>query len=117
MDEKFELACFQIITYVGTARTHFINAIHCAKEGKYDEAAELIKQGDEAFSLGHNVHADLLAMDMNGEIINESDETNKFSSSGGSMLLMHAEDQLMSAESFRILAEEFIELYKRMDEK
>ena len=43
MDEKFELACFQIITYVGTARTHFINAIHCAKEGKYDEAAELIK--------------------------------------------------------------------------
>ena len=41
MDEKFELACFQIITYVGTARTHFINAIQCAKEGKYDEAAEL----------------------------------------------------------------------------
>ena len=57
MNEKFELSCFQIITYVGTARTHFINAIHCAKEGKYDEAAELIKQGDEAFSLGHNVHA------------------------------------------------------------
>ena len=54
MDEKFETACFQIITYVGTARTHFINAIQCAKEGKYDEAAELIKQGDEAFSLGHN---------------------------------------------------------------
>ena len=51
MDEKFETACFQIITYVGTARTHFINAIQCAKEGKYDEAAELIKQGDEAFSL------------------------------------------------------------------
>ena len=85
MDEKFELACFQIITYVGTARTHFINAIHCAKEGKYDEAAELIKQGDEAFSLGHNAHADLLTI------------------SNGYMLLMHAEDQLMSAESFRIL--------------
>ena len=38
MDEKFETACFQIITYVGTARTHFINAIQCAKEGKYDES-------------------------------------------------------------------------------
>ena len=100
MNEKFELSCFQIITYVGTARTHFINAIHCAKEGKYDEAAELIKQGDEAFSLGHNVHADLLAMDANGY-----------------MLLMHAEDQLMSAEAFRILADEFITLYKRIDEK
>ena len=95
MDEKFELACFQIITYVGTARTHFINAIHCAKEGKYDEAAELI----------NNAHADLLTMDANGEISN------------GYMLLMHAEDQLMSAESFRILADEFIALYKRIDEK
>ena len=31
MNEKFELSCFQIITYVGTARTHFINAIHCQK--------------------------------------------------------------------------------------
>jgi cellobiose PTS system EIIA component len=93
------------LPYVGTARTHFINAIHCAKEGKYDEAAELIKQGDEAFSLGHNAHADLLTMDANGEISN------------GYMLLMHAEDQLMSAESFRILADEFIALYKRIDEK
>ena len=103
MEEKFELACFQIITYVGTARTHFITAIQCAKEGKYDEAAELIKQGDEAFLLGHNAHADLLTMDANGEISN------------GYMLLMHAEDQLMSAESFRILADEFIALYKRID--
>ena len=105
MNEKFELSCFQIITYVGTARTHFITENDGAKEGKYDEAAELIKQGDEAFSLGHNVHADLLAMDANGEISN------------GYMLLMHAEDQLMSAEAFRILADEFITLYKRIDEK
>ena len=105
MNENFEIACFQVITYVGTARTHFINAIQCAKEGKYEEAADLLKQGDEAFAQGHNGHADLLTMDANGEISN------------GYMLLMHAEDQLMSAESFRILADEFITLYKRLDEK
>jgi len=46
-----------------------------------------------------------LVMDANGEISN------------GYMLLMHAEDQLMSAEGFRILADEFIALYKRIDEK
>ena len=34
--------------------------------------------------------------------------------SNGYMLLMHAEDQLMSAEAFRILADEFITLYKKM---
>ena len=105
MDEKFELACFQIITYVGTARTHLSMQSIVRKKENNDEAAELIKQGDEAFSLGHNAHADLLTMDANGEISN------------GYMLLMHAEDQLMSAESFRILADEFIVLYKRIDEK
>lgn len=31
------------------------------------------------------------------------------------MILMHAEDQLMSAEAFRILADEFIELYKKIN--
>jgi PTS system cellobiose-specific IIA component len=30
-----------------------------------------------------------------------------------SLLLVHAEDQLMSAEGFKILALEFIEIYKK----
>ena len=44
MNEEFEMTCFQIITYVGTARTCFINAIQSAKEGKFDEAEELLNQ-------------------------------------------------------------------------
>ena len=31
------------------------------------------------------------------------------------LILMHAEDQLMSAETFRIMAEEFIEVYKKIE--
>lgn len=102
MNEDFEMLCFQIITYVGTARTHFINAIQRAKAGKFEEAEQLIKEGESAFAEGHKSHSDILAMDANGEL------------TGGYMILMHAEDQLMSAEGFRILAEEFIELYKRI---
>uniref|UniRef100_N2B7T6 PTS system, cellobiose-specific IIA component n=1 Tax=Eubacterium plexicaudatum ASF492 TaxID=1235802 RepID=N2B7T6_9FIRM len=105
VSEQFEMLCFQVITFVGTARTHFINAIQSAKAGNFDEAENLIKEGDSAFSQGHNGHADLLTMDANGEL------------SGGMMLLMHAEDQLMSAENFRILAKEFIELYRKLEEK
>ena len=33
-----------------------------------------------------------------------------------SLILMHAEDQLMSAEGFKIIANEFIDIYKRMKE-
>ena len=34
---------------------------------------------------------------------------------GSGLLLIHAEDQLMSAEGFRIIAEEFIDVYKRLN--
>ena len=27
VSEQFEMLCFQVITFVGTARTHFINEI------------------------------------------------------------------------------------------
>ena len=100
--ESFETSCFGIITYVGTARTYFINAVQCAKKGNFEEAQELIRQGDQAFTEGHHIHADLLALDANGEL-NQS-----------GLILMHAEDQLMSAESFKIIADEMIQNYERI---
>ena len=30
------------------------------------------------------------------------------------LLILHAEDQLMSAEGFKIIAQEFIDVYRRM---
>lgn len=33
MTPEMETSCFGIITYVGTARSCFINAIQCAKKG------------------------------------------------------------------------------------
>ena len=71
MTEAFETACFGIITYVGTARSCFVNAVQCAKQGDFEAAQEQIRQGDEAFTEGHHIHADLLAQDANGEL-NES---------------------------------------------
>lgn len=60
MSEELSVICFEIITYVGTARSCFINAIQCAKKGEFEQAEQMIKQGDEAFSQGHDAHADLL---------------------------------------------------------
>lgn len=106
MNEELVMACFQIITYVGTARSNYINAIQSAKEGNFEEADELMKAGEEAFIEGHNGHGDLLAKESRGEL------------SGAGLILMHAEDQLMSAEAFHTIAEEFICLYKKLaDEK
>ena len=102
--EGTELVAFNIIASVGTARSSYINAIDAAAEGKFDEADQMIKEGQEAFTMGHDAHAQLLTKTAQGEKV-EMD-----------LLLTHAEDQLMSAEGFRILAERFITVYRQMRE-
>lgn len=64
MDDMNELqmTCFEIISYVGTAKSMYINAVQKAKEGDFDAAEELIKQGDEAYNGGHDVHKQLQAL-------------------------------------------------------
>ena len=105
MSEELVLSCFQLITFVGTARSCYINAIQKAKEGNFEEAEELMKQGKESFVQGHTGHADLLAKESRGELTESG------------LILIHAEDQLMSAEGFQIIAEEFIALYKKLAEE
>ncbi len=102
MNDELVIACMQIITYVGTARSCYINAIQSAKKGNFEEAEALIKQGEEAFAQGHQGHADLLTKEANNELGTVG------------LILIHAEDQLMSAEGFRVIAEEFIHVYKKI---
>ena len=104
--EGLELTAFEIISAVGTARSDYIESIQKAKEGKYDEAEQLIKDGDEMFVQGHHAHAKLLTYEAeNGQ------------GSAVSLIILHAEDQLMSAEGFKTIALEVIDLYKRLDKE
>lgn len=64
---ELQMTCFEIISYVGTAKSMYINAVQKAKEGDFDAAEELIKQGDEAYNGGHDVHMGLLKKEANGE--------------------------------------------------
>lgn len=96
---------FEIISNVGTARSNYIEAIQLAKEGKFEEAEELMKAGQKSFVDGHKRHAELLTKEAQGDSIN------------GGLLLIHTEDQLMSAEAFSILSNEFIDLYKKLYNK
>ena len=56
MDEKVLEVCFQIITYVGTAKSMYIDAIQLARQGEFEQAKDRIKQGEEALSLIHIFH-------------------------------------------------------------
>ncbi|MDA3731314.1 PTS lactose/cellobiose transporter subunit IIA [Niameybacter massiliensis] len=103
--EELELLCFEIIANVGNARSLYIEAIRAAKTGDFEKAELLIKEGEESFELGHKAHANLIVKEANGEPVKVG------------VLLLHAEDQLMSAEGFKIIANEFIDLYKKLEDK
>jgi len=100
--EGLEMAAFQIIAAVGSARSLYIEAIDLASEGNFDEARAKIKEGEEAFNGGHQAHGELLTKFANGELPPMD------------ILMTHAEDQLMSAEAFGILANKFITLYEKL---
>ena len=102
--EGLELTAFQIISSVGTARSSYIEAIQEAKQGHFDAAEKLIKEGDEMFVEGHDANAGLLTQEAQGG-----------PGSTLSLLILHAEDQLMSAEAFKTIALEFIDAYKRIE--
>lgn len=100
--EGMELACFEIISNVGAGKSCYVNAIKKAKEGFYEEAENLIKEGDEHYAEGHKAHVEMIQKEASGV------------STEVSLLLVHAEDQMMSAETFKVMAVEFIELYKKI---
>jgi len=101
---KDEMLWLQLITEVGNARSRYIEAIQEAKAGNYDACNELLKQGNDAYAKGYRVHVDLIRREAGGE------------KGELSILLVHGEDLLMSAESFKILCQEFLDVYKRMEQ-
>lgn len=101
--DGIELIAFKIISTVGTARSIYIEAIQAAKDKNFKKAEELIKEGEAVFVEGHHAHAELVQKEASGEATTLS------------LLLIHAEDQLMSAEGFKIVAEEFIDVYKKIE--
>ena len=103
--EGLEMICFQMISAAGGARSCFVEAIQEAKKGNLEEARKLMKEGNELFVEGHKAHGQLIAAEADGK-----GET-------PTLLLVHAEDQMMSAEMYEMIAEEWIELYERLNQE
>lgn len=95
---KTQEACFQIITYAGMARSLFIEAIDLAEDGDLDAVQAKLDEGDGYFVQAHSAHAEMIRQEAAGDHV------------PADILLIHAEDQLMSAETFKIVAEKFMRL-------
>lgn len=102
MNEELEIACFQIISHAGTARSQFIMAIDAAEGGDFDKAEELMQKGSEEYAISSRSHHEIVQMEESG-VLREPH-----------LLLVHCEDQMMSAEAFKVMAEKFISLYREV---
>ena len=100
--EGIELVCFEMIAANGSARSYFMEAIEAAKEGDFEEAEKLMEEGEKMLAEGHHAHGGLLTQEASGDKVKVD------------LLLVHAEDQMMSAETFRIRAKEIIDIHKKL---
>lgn len=100
--EDLELISFKIISNVGAAKSLYIEAIQEAKNYNFEEALKMMEEGETKRVTAHEVHFGLIQNEANG--INTP----------FSLLLMHAEDQLMAAETIKIMANEIIDSQRKI---
>ncbi len=103
--EQISEAAMGIITYSGLAKSCYMEGLYLAKQEKFEESEAKFQEGDSYFVQAHHGHGELLQK----EISTEEPQI--------SLLMTHAEDQLMGAEMLKIVIHEFIELYKKDKEK
>lgn len=93
---------FGIIANAGTARSLAYDAIEKSNENNFKEAEELLKQSEEEFLKAHHIQTDLIQAEARGE-------KNEIS-----ILLIHSQDHLMTAQAEKSLAEQIVKLNKRV---
>ena len=99
--ENLEVA-MSLITGAGDSRSSCLEAIECAREGRFDQARELLAQAIEEMVETHGLQTQLIRDEMGGK------ETPL------SLLMIHAQDHLNLALITRDVAEEMIRLYERL---
>ena len=100
--EQISQVAMQVITYAGMAKSSYLEALKYYRENDQTAYEQSLSNGDESFTQAHEAHLQLLQQEMNTQ---EPQIT---------MLMAHAEDQLMNAETTKIMAEEIIKLSLRI---
>ncbi|MBZ4662739.1 MAG: hypothetical protein JG776_421 [Caloramator sp.] len=96
---------FEIISHGGNARAYAFEAVKKAQEGNIKEAEELLVKAQEELDIAHNTQTKLIQAEINGENLQMN------------LLMVHAQDHLMTAISEKNLIEQIVNLCKKLEEK
>lgn len=99
-----ESACVELVANSGEAKSYIMDSLREAREGNYKESASFLEKADNFLLLAHKVQTDLIHREGCGELQKEA----------LGILLIHAQDHLMTTLLAKDLAFELIEIYKKL---
>lgn len=100
-----EQEIFEIISHAGDSRGYAYEALDAAENKDFTEAETLMKKAEEELGLAHNTQTKLIQSEINGQDIKMS------------LLMIHAQDQLMTAISENALIGKMIKMYRNLYKK
>lgn len=98
-------AVMGLIMNGGNAKSSAFEAIKAAKNGDFKKADAKLKEADKFLVDAHNSQTGMLTKEANGEHVPIT------------LLMVHSQDHIMNAITFRDLAGEIVDLYKKLAEK
>ncbi|ESV54086.1 PTS cellobiose transporter subunit IIA [Streptococcus agalactiae LMG 14747] len=103
--EELQMAAFSIILSSGNARTIVHEAFAAMREGDYDKAEQLLEDANADMLEAHHAQTDLLQEYASGTEIKIE------------IIMVHAQDHLMTTMTLREVALEMLALYRKIDDK
>lgn len=103
MSEEIASLAMRLIFSSGNAKSTAIQAIQKAEEN-ITEAKELLKEAQAQLHEGHEIQTKLMQDEINGKQVEKS------------ILLIHAQDHFMAADTVILLAKQILKLYERLDQ-
>ncbi|MFT8446634.1 MAG: PTS lactose/cellobiose transporter subunit IIA [Liquorilactobacillus nagelii] len=102
--DKLMQVVMGLIMAGGNAKGSSIAAIQAAKKGDFLAAEKNLTAANQALNQAHNVQTEMLTQEAQGQ------------KTPVDLYLVHAQDHLMTAIAFKDLAQEFVDVYKRIEE-
>ena len=103
--EELQMAAFGIILSSGNARTIVHEAFAAMRKGKYEKAEQLLEDANADMLEAHHAQTTLLQEYASGTEIKIE------------IIMVHAQDHLMTTMTLREVAIEMLALYRKVDDK
>ena len=101
-EQETLMAALGLIANGGNAKSLAFEAIRLAKKGDIEGAREKLKESDKSLLEAHNSQTNMLTKEAQGDHMHVT------------LLVVHSQDHLMNAITFRDLAGEMVDLYEKL---